>query len=112
MWFTVSATACATGSVVLNALQTSLTLSGVGPPQAWARNMAAATASRSKPDGWKGSWPVYLNEQLKQTQTFKLTRPIGVVNTELTKNTVFTIGIRRSRDRPEVGCLEVVLILI
>ena len=55
---------------------------------------------------------MYLNEQLKQTQTFKLTRPIGVVNTELTKNTVFTVGIKRSRDRPEVGCFEVFLILI
>ena len=30
--------------------------SAVGPPPAWAKNMAAATVSRSKPDGWKGSW--------------------------------------------------------
>jgi hypothetical protein len=54
--FTASATASETGSVVLNALQTSLTLSGVGPPQAWVKNMEVATASRPKPDGWKGSW--------------------------------------------------------
>ena len=29
--------------------------SAVGPLQAWARNMAAVTVSRSKPGGWKGS---------------------------------------------------------
>ena len=33
--------------------------SAVGPPQAWARNMEAAMVSRSKPDGWKGSWFVH-----------------------------------------------------
>ena len=31
----------------------------VGPPRAWARNMAAAMVSRPKPNGWKGSWFVH-----------------------------------------------------
>ena len=54
--FTASDTAFETGYVVLNARQISLMPLVAGLPLALARNMAVATALKSKPSGWKGSW--------------------------------------------------------
>ena len=54
--FSVSDTAFETGYVVLNARQISLMPFVAGLLLALARNMAVATASKSKPSGWKGSW--------------------------------------------------------
>ena len=54
--FTVSDTAFETGYVVLNARQISLMPLVAGLLLALAKNMAVATASKSKPSGWKGSW--------------------------------------------------------
>ena len=85
VWFTASATASETDFAGLNARQILLMPLAVGPPQAWARNMAAAMVSRLKPDGWIGSWPVYRNEQLNKHKRSSSPRPMGVVKTELTK---------------------------
>ena len=54
--FTASNTAFEIGYAGLSAHQILLMPLAVGPPQALARNMAVATASKSKPSGWKGSW--------------------------------------------------------